>query len=79
MLTVSSQQIHKTCLFLNKLIVSIYTFIYIVEPSLQSPHTFDACSTNATMSTMATRSTPENFLTNAHAGKFKKKCFYFII
>ncbi|XP_014099679.2 mediator of RNA polymerase II transcription subunit 26 isoform X2 [Bactrocera oleae] len=39
------------------------------EPSLQSPHTFDACSTNATMSTMATRSTPENFLTNAHAGE----------
>ncbi|XP_011195011.2 mediator of RNA polymerase II transcription subunit 26 isoform X1 [Zeugodacus cucurbitae] len=39
------------------------------EPSLQSPHTFDACSTNATMSTIATRSTPENFLTNAHAGE----------
>lgn len=41
------------------------------EPSLQSPHTFDACSTNATMSTMATRYTPENFLTNAHTGRFK--------
>ncbi|XP_050339795.1 mediator of RNA polymerase II transcription subunit 26 isoform X1 [Bactrocera neohumeralis] len=38
------------------------------EPSLQSPHTFDACSTNATMSTMATRSTPEN-MTNIHAGE----------
>ncbi|XP_018784036.1 PREDICTED: mediator of RNA polymerase II transcription subunit 26-like [Bactrocera latifrons] len=38
------------------------------EPSLQSPHTFDACSTNATMSTMATRSTPEN-MTNMHAGE----------
>lgn len=38
------------------------------EPSLQSPHNFDACSTNATMSTMATRSTPEN-MTNIHAGE----------
>ncbi|XP_053967840.1 mediator of RNA polymerase II transcription subunit 26 isoform X1 [Anastrepha ludens] len=37
------------------------------EPSLQSPHTFDACSTNATMSTVATRSTPEKYLTNANA------------
>ncbi|XP_017476103.1 PREDICTED: mediator of RNA polymerase II transcription subunit 26-like [Rhagoletis zephyria] len=37
------------------------------EPSLQSPHTFDACSTNATMSTGTTRFTPDNFLNNTHA------------
>ncbi|CAD7001816.1 unnamed protein product [Ceratitis capitata] len=38
------------------------------EPSLQSPHIFDLCSPNASMSTVAARSTQENCLINPNAG-----------
>uniref|UniRef100_A0A1A9WQ87 Mediator of RNA polymerase II transcription subunit 26 n=1 Tax=Glossina brevipalpis TaxID=37001 RepID=A0A1A9WQ87_9MUSC len=36
------------------------------EPSLHSPRTLDACSTNATMSTVATRSTPDKSVAETH-------------
>ncbi|KAL9873467.1 mediator complex subunit 26 isoform 1-T8 [Glossina fuscipes fuscipes] len=36
------------------------------EPSLHSPRTLDACSTNATMSTVATRSTPDKSIAETH-------------